>query len=145
MTGIADYKPVTLEDRKLFQDYFTLFPQRHSEYIFTGLLAWSHYTPAYYSTRDGCLLIMNMLGGKPQFRPPIGPRNSRLLEEVLDLARREGGEKALIAIDESAKEWINTEHQQLKIQKDRDFYDYVYLAKNLAELPGNNTSPRETI
>ncbi|MFZ2455060.1 MAG: phosphatidylglycerol lysyltransferase domain-containing protein [Candidatus Altiarchaeia archaeon] len=136
MIGIKDYKQVSMGDRPLFQEYFNRFPQTHTEYLYTGLVCWSHYTPAFYTVRDGSLLIMNMLEGKPQFRPPVGERNDVILGEVLDLAKREGGKKAVIAIDESAKEWINASHPKINVQADRDFFDYVYLAKSLAELRG---------
>lgn len=136
MIGLEDYKPLSLADRALFEDYFTRFPQTHTEYLFTGLVAWAHYTQVYYTVRDGCLLIMNMKDGKPQLRAPVGPRNDALLGDVFDLAKREGEKKALIALDEPAKEWIGALYPNARIQEDRDFYDYVYSAKSLAELPG---------
>jgi hypothetical protein len=81
---------------------------------------------------------MNMLGGKPQFRPPVGARNDLILREVLELAKKEGGKKAVIGIDEASKEWIREVRPDIDVSEDRDFYDYVYLAKNLAELPGKH-------
>ena len=136
MINISDFRPVSLEDRAIFQDYFTRFPQTHTEYLYTGLICWSHYTPAFYTVRDGSLLIMNMLAGKPQFRPPVGARNELILKEVLELAKKEGGSKAVIGIDEPSKEWIQKVRPEINVSADRDFYDYVYLAKSLAELPG---------
>ena len=136
MIHLSDYRPVSLSDRDLFQDYFTRFPQTHTEYLYTGLICWSNYTPAFYTVRDGSLLIMNMLAGKPQFRPPVGVRNDEILREVLDIAKKEGGDKAIIGIDEPAKEWIRRVLPDINVSEDRDFYDYVYLAKSLAELPG---------
>ena len=136
MIRLADYRPVSLGDRELFQDYFARFPQTHTEYLYTGLICWSHYTPAFYTVRDGSLLIMNMLAGKPQFRPPVGARNDLVLKEVLELAKKEGGSKAVIGIDEPSKEWIQKVRPDINISGDRDFYDYVYLTKSLAELPG---------
>lgn len=136
MIVLSDFRPVSLSDRSLFQDYFTRFPQTHTEYLYTGLICWSHYTPAFYTVRDGSLIIMNMLEGKPQFRPPVGERNDQTLREVLDLAGKEGGTKAVIAIDEPAREWIHKIRPDIKVSEHRDFYDYVYLAKSLAEIPG---------
>jgi hypothetical protein len=136
MINLSDYSPVSLEDRAIFQEYFNRFPQTHTEYLYTGLICWSHYTPAFYTVRDGSLLIMNMLAGKPQFRPPVGARNDPILREVLDHAKKEGGEKAVIGIDEPAKEWIRAVRPDINVSDDRDFYDYVYLAKSLANLPG---------
>jgi uncharacterized protein len=136
MISLSDFRPVSLDDRERIQDYFNRFPQTHTEYLYTGLICWSHYTPAFITVRDGSLLIMNMLAGKPQFRPPVGARNDRVLREILDLAKKEGGTKAIMGIDEPSKEWIQEALPEIKVSDDRNFYDYVYLAKNLAQLPG---------
>lgn len=136
MIRLEDYRPVSLGDRDLFQDYFTRFPQRHTEYMFTAFVSWSHYTPAYYTVMDGNLLLMNRMHGVPQFRPPIGKRDTEALKEVLLLAKEEGGKRAVIAIDEPAKEWISCLRPDLNVRENRDFADYVYLARDLSELPG---------
>ncbi len=138
MILLEDYRPVSLADRALFQDYFARFPQTHTEYLFTGFVSWSHYTPVFYTIKEGTLLIMNRMDGRPQFRPPVGERNEKILKEVLSLAKKEGDSHAVMAIDENAKDWIRSVYPEMKLQADRDFSDYVYLAKNLANLPGKS-------
>jgi uncharacterized protein len=136
MILLEDYKPLSLADRPLFQEYFSRFPQTHTEYLFTGLVSWSHYTPVYYTIKEDSLLIMNQMDGMPQFRPPVGERNDSVLKEVLALAKKEGDKRVVMAIDEPAKEWIKRVYPKIDVKAYRDFFDYVYLAKDLAELPG---------
>jgi uncharacterized protein len=136
MISIKDYRPVTLGDRNLFMEHLSKFPLFHSENLFMTLVSWSHYVPAFFLFKENNLLLMNLKDGKPQFRLPIGERNSSLLKEVLDLARKEGGLRPIAAVEEAGKNWVESIHPKLKFTADRDFFDYVYLARDLAELPG---------
>lgn len=138
MIKIEDFIPVTLKDNKLFADHYAKFPQSHSEYVFTSLVSWSHYAPAFYLFRENDLILMTLRDGKAQFRPPIGVRRESVLREVLDLAKKDGGARPLIAIDEEAKNWIHTLYPEMRMTEDRDFFDYVYLAESLAKLPGKH-------
>ncbi len=136
MIGLEDYKPVTLSLRQKFQDHYARFPQTHSEYMFTSIVSWTHYMPAYCLFRENVLLLMQIKDGQPQFRPPVGERNEHLLKEVLDMAKKEGGPCPVIAVEEPAREWIGSLYPSIRIAEDRDFFDYVYLSRDLAELPG---------
>ena len=136
MIKVDDFRPVTMADRTQFQEHYQRYPREHSEYLFTTLISWSHYTPAFCLHRDNNLVLMNMKEGKPQFRPPIGERNESLLKEVLGLARAKGGQRPVVAIDEAAKEWIESVLPGIALTEDRDYFDYVYLADDLVNLAG---------
>jgi len=138
MISVQDYKPITLADRELFQKHYSKYPVSHSENLFTSLISWTHYLPPFFLMREGELLLMHIRDGKPQFRTPIGERNESVLEEVLELAKKEGGPRPVIAIDESIQEQIERLRPNTKITEDRDFFDYVYLASDLAELKGKH-------
>jgi hypothetical protein len=136
MIRLEDFRPVTLKDQQLFKSHYSRFPQHHSEYLYTTLVSWSHYTPAFYLFKEDNLILMTVMDAKPQFRPPVGERSESVLEEVIYLARKEGGVRPIVAIEEQANEWIGGIYPKIKMTADRNFFDYVYLAKNLAELPG---------
>ncbi len=136
MINLEDFKPVTLKERQLFADHYSLFPQTHSEYMFTSLVSWSHHTPIFYLFLENELILMQLKDEKPQFRPPIGTKNDSVLKDVLDISEKEGGTCPLIAIEKDAKEWIEALYPGIRIAGDRDFFDYVYLAGNLAGFPG---------
>jgi hypothetical protein len=136
MISVEDYRPVTLGDKKIIEGQLSKYPMFHSENLFMTLVSWTHYVPAFYLLKDNNLLLMNLKDGKPQFRLPIGERNKELLEAVLDLAKKEGGPRPIAAVEDSGKNWVEGIYPKLKFTSDRDFFDYVYLAKDLAELPG---------
>jgi hypothetical protein len=127
---------VSLGDKKLFDSVYSKFPQSHSEYLFSSLVSWAHYTPVSFLLKDDELILMHMKEGVPQFRPPIGKRSRKVLEDVFRLAKETGGVPPVVAIDSKTRDWILSLFPDMKLSADRDFFDYVYLAKTLSELPG---------
>jgi len=136
MIDVGDFKPVTLRQKSLFKDHYARYPQSHSENLFTTLVSWANHTPAYYLLRGDALMIMRRKDGRPQFHPPIGEKDDSVLTELFEVARSEGGPQPVVAIDEAAKNWIRGVYADIKPTPDEDFFDYVYLAGDLAELPG---------
>jgi len=132
----SDYRPVTLQDRETFARHYLRYPQVHSDNTFTNMVCWSHYAHYRYASKDDCLLISSVTDGHTTFRPPIGPRNPDLLAEVLDLACCGEGPNALAILDQGSREWISQIYPGLIMHPQRDYFDYVYLATDLANLPG---------
>jgi uncharacterized protein len=118
------------------REHYLKYPQTHSENMFTTLIAWMHHTPAYYLQKNGSLLLMHMKDGTPHFRPPIGGADVALLKDVLALAKEKGGPRPVVVLDEAARERIELLYPGIKVTPERDFFDYVYLARDLAGLPG---------
>ena len=138
MIEINDYKPLALKDKNLFAEHYKKYPQDHSEYTFTGLVAWSDYMQPYYFFRNENLYLMNMRDGKPQFRLPIGEPTDSEIKDVLEIARKKGGERPIIAVTDQQIKPIQRCCPNVKINEDRNFWDYVYLSKDLAELEGKH-------
>lgn len=138
MLKLDDFKSINLSERQIFVAHYSKFPQSHSENLFTSLISWTHFNQAYYSLRDNALLLMNPKDGKPQFRPPIGARNDALLKEVIEIAKNEGSQNPVVAIDRATKTMLDEIFPGILITPDEDFFDYVYLAISLAELPGKS-------
>jgi uncharacterized protein len=133
---LDDFKPLTIAKKEMFDSFLRKYPQESSEYLLTTLISWGHYTPAHVTVRDGRLIIMTMKDGKPYFRPPIGEKDVRLLRDLLDLCRHEGGEMPLVGVEKGAKEWIGSVHPGIVWVADTGAFDYVYLTDDLARLAG---------
>ncbi|TAJ44135.1 DUF2156 domain-containing protein [Methanofollis fontis] len=138
MLKIDDFSPVTLEDRDFFLDLFAQYPQQHSDMSFTTMMCWNHYAHYEWAETDGGVVIMSTIENNRTFRGPIGPRSPDALEEVLDLAAREGCDAPYYVFDEATLAWIRSLYPGLRFVSDRDFADYVYLASELEELPGKH-------
>jgi uncharacterized protein len=137
MLSDQDFKHVSLGDRDLFREHYERFPQVHSDNTFTNMVCWNHYAHYRYAYCEGNIIISSTFGdGKPRYRPPIGPRNPELLAEIMTLAAKNSEEIAMVILDPVSREWISELYPQLKVIPERNYFDYVYKASDLAELPG---------
>jgi len=125
-----------LEDKKLFDDHYAKYPQIHSDNVFTTMVSWMEYSNYHYAYLDDNIVIMTKVNNEIQFRPPIGKRNPDLFKQVFNLALKEASSPPVVLVDTETKDWIAKNFPKFKFSADRDYSEYVYLASNLAELPG---------
>jgi hypothetical protein len=135
---LDDFRPVSLDDRRLFEEHYRKHPQVHSDNTFSNMICWNHYAHYRFAKRSGSIVIASTIEGKTTFRPPIGPRNGELLSDLIQLCVEEGDDSPLVLIDSDAKGWLNEEFPDLPLYPDRNYFEYVYLASDLAALPGRN-------
>ena len=137
MLSLDDFKRITLKDKPVFDKHYSKYPPVHSDNIFTTLISWMEYGDYHYAVIDDNIVIMSQINGEIRFRPPLGEPRLDILKQVLSLAKREGSEHYPFGvIDTKAKEWISKYFPKLELLEHRDFFDYVYLSSDLAELPG---------
>jgi len=134
--SIDDFKPVSLEDKHLFDEHYKKHPPVHSDNLFTTMISWMGYSNYHYAFLDNNLIIMTRVENKTQFRPPSGKYDRDVFQRVLQLAEKEGDYPPFGLIDVQAKKWLEENYPRLRFQPDRDYFEYVYLASNLTELPG---------
>jgi hypothetical protein len=136
MLEATDFKPVTLSDRDLFIKHYERFPQVHSDNTFTNMVCWNHYAHYRYAYIEGNIVLSTIFEGKTRYRPPIGPSNPDLLMNLMRLATKSMDDIPLFILDPETKEWISELYPDLKLYPERKYFDYVYRASDLAELPG---------
>ncbi|HZD43666.1 MAG TPA: phosphatidylglycerol lysyltransferase domain-containing protein, partial [Methanomicrobiales archaeon] len=59
-----------------------------------------------------------------------------VLAATLRLAASAGGEAPLVVLDSGSLEWVRSAYPGIALHPRRDFFDYVYSTRDLAELPG---------
>jgi len=136
MISCKDFQPITLADQDFFRDFFQKYPQVHSDNSFTNIVCWNHYADYTYAECNGSLIITSTIEGEHCLRGPIGPYDPELLDDVLRLAAKEGGEPAYYIFDEEIKNTLESKYPGIAITEDRDFFDYVYRTEELAALRG---------
>ncbi|NYT01147.1 MAG: DUF2156 domain-containing protein [Methanosarcinales archaeon] len=136
MLNDSSFKPVSLEDRDLFASHYARYPQVHSDNTFTNMICWNHYAHYRYALVEECIVLSSTIDGNTRYRPPIGPRNPELLAEVMSLAARSKSSLPLVILDPDTREWISGIYPQLTFCPERNYFDYVYRASDLAGLPG---------
>ena len=131
-----DFRPVRLEDRDLFVRHFEKYPQTHSDNTFTNMVCWNHYAHYQYALVNGNLILASTIDGITRFRPPIGPRDPELLKSLVLLAFKVSDDEPIVLIDPATAEWMRTVCPGLILVPDRNHFEYVYWASDLADLPG---------
>ena len=140
MLSLDDFKRISLNDKSFFDKHFSKYPPAHSDNVFTTLISWMEYGNYHYTELDDNIIIMSCINGQVRFRPPFGKHNFDLLKQVLNLAKKEDTDYPFGVIDKKTKEWISGGFPNLRFLEHRDYFDYVYLASDLAELPGSKYS-----
>jgi len=74
--------------------------------------------------------------GHKKFRPPIGKEDPELLDQVLELGKALGGPRPFVGMEENMKAFVSKHYPHFSFTPNRDFFDYIYLANDLVELPG---------
>lgn len=135
-----DFKPIELEDKDIIKKHHKKFPPMHSDNLFTTMVSWMDYSNYQYAFLEDNLIIMTNVKGTTQFRCPTGKYKKGIFKQVFQLAKKEGSDPPFGFIDNDAKDWIIKNFPKLSFFPDRDYFDYVYLVKNLAELSGSKYS-----
>lgn len=133
-----DFKPVTLADREFFTRHYKEYPQTHSDNTFTNMVCWNHYAHYTYAYIEKNIIIASTIGNITRFRPPIGPRNPALLRSVIRLASDVSDNVPINLIDPDTARWMRGICPGINLVPDRNSSEYVYRARDLADLPGKN-------
>lgn len=131
-----DFHPLTLEDKKIFDDFYSRYPIEHSENTFGTLYCWRKYGNYEIAVVEECLIIRGSTDSYTSLRCPIGPKNPDLLNAVIDLALSTGKQAPFLVLEPWQFEWVQQIRPDLQFKADRDFFDYVYETSDLATLEG---------
>ncbi len=124
-------RPLGLGDKPILDDIFGRFQPRVSEFTFANLFLFRS-AHAYRLTmvEDALVVLGRGYGGEDYFLPPLTGNTTKGLAVLL------GDGLTLYGADASfAERYLRGGH--LEVSEDRDNFDYLYLRRELAELPGN--------
>ena len=138
MLDQEDFKPVRLEDRAFFENHYASYPQIHSSNMFTNMVCWNHFAHYRYTYVNKNVIISSTIRGVTRFHSPIGPHDPTLMRALVRLALYVGDDTPLVLIDPDTARWLQKIDPNLMLVPDRNHFDYVYKATDLAELPGKN-------
>jgi len=138
MLSIDDFKPITFDDKPLFDKHYEKYPPVHSDNIFTTLISWKEYADYHYSYIDENLIIYSNINNQIRLRPPSGNFKKDIFDQVLSLAKKQNSDHPFGVIDEETKNKMLIEYPKIELEEHREFFDYVYLSKDLTELSGSS-------
>lgn len=132
-----EFKALDLEDKELFNKYFSYDPPRTSELTFTNLFIWRHqYRPIWLLWED-CILIIFQPKGEAHFGlPPLGPGDkNKALDFLFHILGQLTSEARVCRVGTAfLHEYVDPVRYSITL--DRDNSDYVYLTRDLINLSG---------
>jgi len=132
-----EFRDLTLEDKPLFDQLFSLSPPVISEFTFTNLFIWRNCYQTKISLLQKFLCLLSVRGEASFFFPPLG--EGEVVECYQGLLHYLKGKKLnpkLARVPEAVVEKIDWKPSGMKVELDRSQCDYVYLTQDLIELKG---------
>jgi hypothetical protein len=134
MLSLDDFKKISIDDKPVFDKQYTRFPPDHSGELFTTMVSWGEYVEYRYTSIENSIIILSKDTDGVVLHHPSGKFNQDLLKQVITLAKREN--IIFGFIKKTEKNLLSRFFPSLTFAENRDFFDYVYRASDLAELPG---------
>jgi hypothetical protein len=137
------FRDLTIEDKPLFDSLLKEEGPQISELTFTNLFVWCASEPVQISQFGEAVLVQRkrLRDGKTFLLPPLG---KVFLAELLKTLRTiDSGQNRLSPFYGFTTEQLRElDVDGLKVEPDRDDWDYVYLTRDLADLPGDKYHPK---
>lgn len=140
------FHPLTLADKDMLQDYLRRYPQHVSGYTFATLAA---YAPIYgiLWSRVGpeCLLLARHIDDRLHLLQPIGQPTDACCDGLLEAAAALPYPLQMVYV---AKDYIEKNPRfcaHFLAEEDRDSANYIYAARDLAELAGGRYAKKRNL
>jgi len=131
------FRPIELEDKALLLGYLEAAQPQISEYTFTNLYVWRKSDRTLLSKRGDVLLVkvLKCPDEREVLLPPLGSKELRAtVPELIEDMSKEEKLPPIYGVSKDQAEALAKIGFSAKL--DRDNSDYVYLVKDLIELPG---------
>ena len=131
------FKPITMEDRIIFNTYFDKYQPEISEFTFTNLFMWrNHYQFRWTVYKNQFILISTKEMNKLNVFPPLGDDLTLSLEFLIDISEKLKLNLDLIRFPEKNLDLLNKTGIKHEVIEERGNWDYVYDRNDLVNLPG---------
>ena len=143
------FQPVRMQDKSVLQDYLRRYPQRLSGYSFASLAAWAlPYGVIWARVGPECLLLSRTLShsnGERHLLQPIGVPTATCCADLLAEARTLAYRMKMVYV---AKDYVEKNPDfcaHFTAEEDRGSANYLYLARDLADLPGSRYAKKRNL
>ncbi len=129
LPAFPEFKPLALEDRSVVQGFFERAAVEACEYSFGNNFIWRHFEKTRWTILDGNLCLAFDCPGRPPYAlaPVGGTAAAGAVRALLDVVPRLARVPAAFVQEHGA---------DFLCEPERDEFDYVYAAADLADLAG---------
>ena len=132
-----EFKPIEKKDKALFDEYLRRQCYENSHFTFINFYMWRKLFQVHFAVIDDLLFVMSKWQGKTYLLQPFcsADKFSEAIEYQLGWCRDNACPFLALDVDKQAAEFYR-DYGGLKIEDDRDNYDYIYETKELIALSG---------
>jgi len=137
---MLSFQPVTIEDRQTLQSFFDKATFGNCDFSFSNIFGWKHAYDTTFAVEDGWLYIRFQPGDElPGYLFPVGEGDlCKAIGHMQRDAAARGTEFRLYAVTQKMFDPLDAAAPgEFVYETDRDWYEYLYLAKDLIALRGN--------
>lgn len=129
---------LSLKDKNIFDDFFSLLPIRLSMYSFASIFVWNRLFDIYWKIIDGslCIFFENELG---IFLPvePLGKPNPGVIKKVFDILEKRNISNAASRIENISEPRLKF-YESCRLHLRPKACEYIYDSSRLTSLVGND-------
>ena len=132
---MIEFRKLTYDDRKLFQEYLPFCQGKGCEYSFANLWMWGRQRVAFL---DGFLVLFSQFDRSSVYPFPLGQGDIKpVLDAIIEDAKARGIPCRISSMTEAECNLLESFYPgQFRFHTDRDHFDYVYAIEDLATLRG---------
>lgn len=133
---MLDFKPITIEEKELYQPYLLDGTEHGCEYSFTNLFLWGRQKATIFQDH---MVLFSQFNRRSVYPFPRGTGDKKpILDAIISDAQKRGIPCRITGLNEAAIQTIDALYPgQFRFHPDRDSYDYVYAIDDLADLKGS--------
>ncbi|MDR1721677.1 MAG: phosphatidylglycerol lysyltransferase domain-containing protein [Methanobrevibacter sp.] len=135
-----EFKPISLADKAVFDDYFNKTDFKNAEKNFSNLFMWRKTYEYEYAIINDCLCIKGKLrdSKKPFCHFPYGGCDIKdSLSLIKQVFKKEGDELIIKPLLPEMKKCLEKAFEDFTLIEDRDSFDYIYTSSKLINLSGS--------
>ncbi len=132
---MIEFKPITLQDREVYEPYLLDGIERGCEYSFANLYLWGRQQATILHDH---IVLFSQFNRRSVYPYPVGTGDKKsVLDAIIADAKSRGIPCRITGLDVTAQQTLETLYPDMfRFHCDRDSFDYVYAIDDLADLKG---------
>ena len=132
---MINFKPIAIEDKKIYEPFLHDGTERGCEYSFTNLFLWGNQQAAIYKDH---LVLFSEFNNRRIYPYPLGKGEKKpVIDALMDDAKERNIPFYLSGLYGDARQTLEELYpDKFQFHSDPDSYDYVYAIDDLADLKG---------
>lgn len=135
---MLDFEPVKIEHKDLISEYIPDSASPICDFTFGNIFCWSIAENTRIAMKDGFLFLRSRFNGIKSYAFPWGKGDIKVALKILEEdAKERNAPLSFYCLSEEQTATLKEIYgERFKAWEQRDFFDYVYLKENLAQLKG---------